>query len=206
MSETGGEELLAEITRQADAERQKLLEQTRTRVDGIRAETEAELGRLETETARTVDALRALERERVLGQVRSAERRRLLEVRRAGLRTAFGTVRERLDRLYRTDEYPAVLGRLIEEALAAAGEAGELLVAGSDVREARAVLVRLGVDCPVTSHGDEPGTVIVASQDGLRRIDNGLATRLRNAERMMEPETARLLFGTPEAGSDGGLR
>jgi vacuolar-type H+-ATPase subunit E/Vma4 len=188
------EALLADITTQAEADRQKILEGNRSRVEAIRARTGEEIRQLESEASRRLDKRLAVERDRVLGEALQQERRSRLLARREWIDKAFAGAEARIERLSASDQYRGLLRRLIAEAAEAIGDAGEVVVARQDLTLGRSLSQELGLSCEVRGEGGEAGTVVVLSSDGLRRVDNSLGARLARARQVIEPEIARLLF------------
>lgn len=186
--------LLADITAQAQAERRKILEESRSRVEAIRARSDEEIRRLEEEASRRHEKRLALERDRILGEALQQERRSRLLARREWIDRAFAGAQARLERISATEGYPGLLRRLIAEAAGAVGEAGEVVVAGQDLALGRSLAQELGLSCAVRGEGEQAGTAVALSSDRLRRVDNSLSARLARARQVIEPEIARLLF------------
>ncbi len=185
----GEEALLAEVRRQAEGRREGILAEARARVEEIRRGAEEEVRRLEVEASRVLEARIAADTDRILGRRLLERQNRSLAVRSGWLRRAFDEARRQLASHLASDGWPRVLERLSREALRELGGEGELEVAQGD----EALLRHL----PVTVRSTEAprGTVLAVSADRMRRVDNSLDTRLRNAERALEGEVARLLFG-----------
>lgn len=212
MPQTDVDTLLAEVTRQAEAERGRLLAEARRQVEEARGRTAEEIRRLEEEAARHLESRLAADRSRIIGRLRMEERNRMLELRREAIRRAFEQAGRRLaEGGGSREEYRRLLRRLIGEAVREVGGAAdlqqlgglaELQVARRDEELARTLAREMGLDCAVRGEGEEPGTVVASTGDGLRRVDNSLATRLRTAERVLEQEVSRLLFGGSTA-ADG---
>jgi len=199
LAEAEVEVLLADLQAQAEAEREKLREETRQKVAEIRGGAEAEVRHIEEEAARRLERQLALDRERIHGRFRIEERRRNLEARRAAVALAFARARDllvgRVGVHEHVDAYRRVLKRLVAEALEAAGRDADVEVARRDVGAAREILSSLGVSGSVRERGEEPGTIVAVSPDGLRRADNSLGRRLVQAERLLEEGVSRELFG-----------
>jgi vacuolar-type H+-ATPase subunit E/Vma4 len=201
--QTDVDTLLAEVTRQAEAERGRLLAEARRQVEEARGRTAEEIRRLEEEAARHLESRLAADRSRIIGRLRMEERNRMLELRREAIRRAFEQAGRRLaEGGGSREEYRRLLRRLIGEAVREVGGAADLQVARGDKELARTLAREMGLDCAVRGEGEEPGTVVASTGDGLRRVDNSLATRLRTAERVLEQEVSRLLFGGSPA-ADG---
>jgi len=187
--------LLADIAGQAEADRSRILEDRRKKLDEIAQRIEKETRSLEAEASRGLEQNLRVERDRIEGRMLQERRRGMLAVRREWLERAFAGAERRIAELCAGQSYPRALRSLVVEALEAIGGAGELEVARRDVELARTLLRELAPGCAVRGEGEEAGTVRVSSPDGLRRVDNSLASRLRRARLAMEPEICRLLFG-----------
>ncbi len=195
MEQAEVEVLLVELQSQADAERDKVREEARQKVAEIRARADAEARRIEEESARRLQRDVALDRERIHGRFRMEERRRSLEVRRKALARALERASQLVSERVRSATYGDVLKRLVSEALEAAGRDADFEVARRDADAARAILSALGGSGAVRDRGDEPGTIVAVSPDGLRKVDNSVHKRLTQAGRLLEEAVSRELFG-----------
>jgi vacuolar-type H+-ATPase subunit E/Vma4 len=189
------EVLLADLEAQAASERAKADDETRQKTDEIQARADAEIARIREQAESRLRRLVALDRERITSRFRIEERRRLLEARREALARVFSEARGRLAEGMDPAAYRAMLSRLAAEALAAVGKDADLEVAGTDLALGREIASGLGASGSVRERGDAPGTVVAVSPDGRRRADNSLATRLAQAERLMEEHIAAILLG-----------
>jgi vacuolar-type H+-ATPase subunit E/Vma4 len=185
--------LLAEIQAQSEAERERILEEGRRRVEAIRAEADEAIRRLEAEAERQLARRLAVDRDRILGEARLDVRARVLAARREWIGRAFQEARRRLGERGASPEYADLLRRLVREAAEAAGQEGELQVARQDLELCRRLVAELSLKLEVRAVTEQAGTVIVVSGD--RRADNSLGTRLEEAGRSLEQAVARLLFG-----------
>jgi vacuolar-type H+-ATPase subunit E/Vma4 len=196
--------LLAEVQGQADAEREKVLAEGRSHAAAVRAKADEEIRRLEAGQARLLERRLAVDRDRILGEARLAAGERELAAGREWMSRAFQAARSELAARTASPEYGPTMRRLLRDAAAAAGiafgagAAGagadcELCVCEADADLARRLVRELGLACRVRAEGGQPGTAIALSPG--RRVDNSLAARLTEAERSMEQEVARLLFG-----------
>jgi vacuolar-type H+-ATPase subunit E/Vma4 len=194
MASGDAEELVTEISRDAEAERERILAAALKRTQELQAATEAQVRRLAEENARRLQTRLAMERERIDGGIKVEEGRRRLEAMREGLEAAFSRARARLGELCSSPRYPDALAQLVREAVEAVVAPGEVAVARGDVARCRAALSALGVEASVRAEGEEPGTVIVTSSDDQSAVDNSIATRLGRLQLMREEEVARVLF------------
>jgi vacuolar-type H+-ATPase subunit E/Vma4 len=190
--------LLADIAAQAEADRARILEEQRKQLEAIDGRVEKELRSLEAEASRRLEQSLRVEQDRIEGRMLQERRSALLAVRRQWLERAYAGAERRIAELCSGESYPRALRRLIAQALEAIGQAGELAVARQDVAQAEALMRELAPGCTVRGVGEEIGTVRVSSPDGLRRVDNSLASRLARARLAVEPEISRLLFGQEE--------
>lgn len=195
MAEEQVQALLADIVAQAEADRARILEDRRARLKAIDERIEKETRGLEAEASRRLEQSLRVEQDRIEGRMLQERRNGLLAVRREWLERAFTGAEGRIAELCSGQSYPRALRSLIVQALEAIGEAGELAVARRDVELAGTLVRELTPGCAVRGEGGEAGTVRVSSPDGLRRVDNSLASRLRRARLAMEPQISRLLFG-----------
>ena len=194
MPEPEVQALLEEIRSQSELERQRILEEGRSRVSEIRTRSDEQVRRLEAEAERQLQRRLSIDEDRLRGEARLESRTRVLAARRQWLDRAFQEARNLLEKRCSSAEYGKLLPRLAREAAAAVGDRGVLRVAQGDLELAR----QAGLDFEVRGEERRKGTVIAMSPDGLRLADNGIWTRLEQAERTREQEVARLLFGGPE--------
>jgi len=194
MPEPEVQALLEEIRSQSELERQRILEEGRSRVSEIRTRSDEQVRRLEAEAERQLQRRLSIDEDRLRGEARLESRTRVLAARRQWLDRAFQEARNQLEKRCSSAEYGKLLPRLAREAAAAVGDRGVLRVAQGDLELAR----KAGLDFEVRGEEGRKGTVIAMSPDGLRLADNGIWTRLEQAERTREQEVARLLFGRPE--------
>jgi vacuolar-type H+-ATPase subunit E/Vma4 len=162
--------LIDAMERQAAEERRRIRSEAEAHAAEVIAAADAECARLSAEAMHALDKELAVERQRIVGEAVMAARAERLRMKRRLLdevfRRAAAVVARRAER---EEDRRAAL---------------ELLAA-----EARVVV---GEPCSVTVSADG---VVASSPDGRRRVDNGLAARLRRAESGAEHEVARLLFG-----------
>ena len=194
MPEPEVQALLEEIRSQSELERQRILEEGRSRVSEIRTRSDEQVRRLEAEAERQLQRRLSVDEDRLRGEARLESRTRVLAARRQWLDRAFQEARNLLEKRCSSAEYGKLLPRLAREAAAAVGDRGVLRVAQGDLELARTA----GLDFEVRGEEGRKGTVIAMSPDGLRQADNGIWTRLEQAERTREQEVARLLFGGSE--------
>ncbi len=195
MAEEQVQALLADIAAQAEADRARILEDQRARQEAIEARIEKEIRILEVEASRRLEQSLLVEQDRIAGRLLQERRNALLAIRREWLERAFTGAERKIAELCSGEGYGRALRSLVAQAVGAIGETGELAVARQDVAQARGLVRELAPGCTVRGEGEEAGTVRVTSPDGLRRVDNSLASRLQRARLVIEPVISRLLFG-----------
>jgi vacuolar-type H+-ATPase subunit E/Vma4 len=198
MSEPEVQALLEEIRSQSQAESRRVQEEAQGRLSEIRARSEEQIRRLEAEAQRQLERRLSVDGDRLRGEASLELRTRVLAARRQWLDRTFQEARKRLEQRCSSAEYGELLPRLVREAAAAVGGQGILRVAREDLELARRAVRELGLDFEVRGEEGPRGTVVASSSDELRRADNGVWTRLAQAERSREQEIARLLFGGRE--------
>ena len=129
------------------------------------------------------------------------ERVELLELKRKLLDETFQTARAKQRNMMTGNVYARCIAKLIEEAVATVGDEVRVSVAESDRQICRDVLDRMGVSGTVDV-ADEPGTIIVTSRQGRKRVDNSLSTRIARAESLMQDQVARILFDKSGSGAE----
>ncbi len=194
--DSGAEELLSDITGEAEARRSEILSQAERQAEEIRRDTDAQIRRLEEEAGQELERRIAAERERQLGQLRLEERKLQGSAKRELLEEVFAAAGRRIREDMHTKRYRPALGELIRQAVAEAGGGPELQVSAGEEELCRGLVEELGLDCTVAGGERLPGTVLACSADGLRRVENGLERRLARARSELEEEVGRLLWGT----------
>lgn len=192
--------LLLAMSRQAEDEKTRVLAQAEKQVADIRLQGQAEAEAIRAEAGREVKRQVRIHSERILGEIEAQERDELLELKRQLLDATFQTAKAKQQEMMAGDGYARCIARLIEEAVATVGDNVRVSVAASDQLICRDVLERMDVTGCVEI-ADEPGTVIVASMQGRKRVDNSLSTRLVRAKSLMQAQVAGVLFDT--SGSEG---
>ncbi len=187
--------LVAEIDREAEAEKERILSEARDKASRILAEADAGIARSREEASRLAEKRARVDEDRLFGQVRlEAQAQRLRGLRRAYER-AFAMARERIDKLVRSPGYRDTLRTLVREALEQTPQAALVTVAREDVKICSEVVRESGAECEVAGAELPPGSVVVSSADGKVKVDNSLAARLAAAEGAMETRITRCLNG-----------
>jgi vacuolar-type H+-ATPase subunit E/Vma4 len=187
--------LVAEIDREAEAEKQRILGEAGDRAARIHADADARIRAAAQEASQLTEKLARVDEDRLQGQTRmEAQAERLTGLHRA-YQLAIQTARERIDSLVRSPRYPDAMKTLIAEALEIVRDAAVVSVARADQQMCRDILAELGKGCQVAGQDLAPGSVIVSSADGRIRADNSLGVRLASAEVILETQIARTLNG-----------
>lgn len=199
------EAILAAIDATGQAEVERVHAAVEARVQQIMAQAEVAAS-ARREAARR-EALRpaAAERARLLHRAK-LDALRLVDAARSELvERVFEETRRRLAGTRTDPTYPDRLRRLLEEALAALGDAGaegalpSVEVAAGDEARLRRILRESGRDLPVRGAFDGWGGVVARSADGRITVTNTLEARLERAT----PWLRRDLAGFFERGSAG---
>jgi vacuolar-type H+-ATPase subunit E/Vma4 len=173
--------LIDAMERQAGDERRLIKSEAETRAGEVLATADAECERLKAEALHALDKDLAVERQRVFGETIMQARAERLRMKRRLLAEVFRRAKDEVNRRAADTRCAAALALLAVEARATAGE-----------------------PCDLTTRAED-GVVVASSPDAKRRVDNGLAARLRRAETYGEHEVARRLFGAAAAdGAAGG--
>jgi len=187
--------LLSAMREQAEAEKATVLSEAESKAAEIEARSNKEIERLEAGALRQVDGEMRAETDRILGQARMQKRCGLLDVKRSLIEEAFAAARTELDALCAGDEYVVSHDALVSEAVSAVGDDVTIEVAAQDMGRSDTYAAGLNVHQETRALGDQPGTVIVTSRDGRRKVDNSVVMRLARAEAVATQEIAAMLFG-----------
>lgn len=192
-TETDAAPLVAEIDREAEAQRQSILEEARGKAAGIATAAEARIQAAREAAHRLTEKRARVDEDRLLGQARldaQAERQRGL---RSIYQRVFARARERVSGLAASSRYAAALKALVAEALDLIPQASQLSVAASDAELCRRILRELGGSCRVEGRELPAGSVIASTADGKVQVDNSLGVRLSSAEEALETQITRCL-------------
>lgn len=188
-------DLVAEIDREAEAEKTRILEEARAKAAEILAAAEARIQAAAEDADLLTEKRARADEDRLHGDARMdalAERLRGL---RQVYQLVFETARQRIDSLVRSPEYARAMRALIQEALAMVPEAASISVAPEDEEMCRRILGELGATCQIKTGDLDHGSILVASADGKVTVDNSLTVRLATAETLLETRIARCLDG-----------
>ena len=188
------EELIAALSREAAAERERILDGARGEAARLLAAAREEVERLRRgprgEAARRLSAGRArkLHAARMGGQ--ALVRKSMGET----VDAVAARVLELAEELPQDGDHGRRLGELMAEA-AAGVAAGTFTVRPPDLRQAEEAAARLGGAFGVVAEAGLPPGVRFVSADGLMEVDNTLPARLTAYLSLKEAEVAALLFG-----------
>ena len=187
--------LIEDITERAEADRKQVLSEADDKVSEIEQQAEKQIEQLREEERERLENELQTEQDRIVGLAQSEKRNRLLGVRRRLIRETFERAEAQLRETLQSGDYREGLSALIREAVEELGtERCVLSVASQDREAAERSVERLDADVEVHAVGDQPGTVVVETADGLRRIDNSVGTRLNHARRELPNAIAETLF------------
>jgi vacuolar-type H+-ATPase subunit E/Vma4 len=167
-------------------------------IEQLQIETQAQVQRLLTDAEREAAIRRKQIRDDIVQPVSAQRARRLHRAHLDALRIQAGArdalmaqtlalSKERLADLRRDAQYPAVLRRLIEEAVHLLGENGSQtgrVVLASDARDealVRTIARDLDLDVAIEPTLDGWGGIVLRSADGRIRVTNTLESRLEHA-------------------------
>jgi len=189
-------ELIQLLEREAEAERERILAEARERADRIRNEAEAQATALVEAQRRRIAS--EVEAARVRAQSAATLRATslILEAKDEQIDRVFELAQTELERIsHDPTRYPAILRRLLQEAVE--GFEGRVVVecAESDVAAVGAIARELGIEADVRPSPDVWGGVRVRSEDGRFVVENTLTSRLARARQALLSEVAEILWG-----------
>ncbi len=189
-------ELIHLLEREAQAERERLLEEARKRAQEILQRAEAEAAELVETHRRIVEAEVEAARVRAQGTARLRAASLVLAAKDEQLHAVFEQAREELVRLTRDpSRYEAVLQALLREAVAAFQGPVVVECAEQDLPTVQAALQALGRDAEVRPNPEVWGGVRVQSPDGRFVVENTLSSRLERGKQVLLAEVADILWG-----------
>lgn len=183
---------IAQITRAADAEIAQLIAEAEAHAQAIRARHRARTELLIAQQAATLQ-----------NQAELDARRALAEAREQLLNEAFAQAQARLAHIRQSNDYPAILRALAQQAINALGNdvtttsAQRLIVRvdPDDVALARTVFSELGVSFEIVPQTMPLGGVEIATLDERIVITNTLAARLERVRKYLRGTIAQMLVG-----------
>jgi vacuolar-type H+-ATPase subunit E/Vma4 len=181
--------LLAGLEAEAAEEAARVEAETREEADRIVEAARAEARALQEQAARAGESELRREAEQRRARARLEAAAILREAREEAFQGFLAELRAQLASLRERGDYPAVMGALIREGLAALPAATILRVDPRDERLAGELLGELGAELQIEAALDTAGGVAVATRDG-RAARNTIEERLANAEPAL-----RLLLG-----------
>lgn len=195
--ETDAAALIVEIGKEAEAQKAQILAEARERARAVLEAADAKIAAATADAERSMEKRARIDADRLLGDVHLAAAAERLRARREAFQEAVTAAGERIQAKVRSSGAASrdALRALLEEALSKVP--GEACVRVSSAEREACVheLEALGRPCEIETANTEPGTVIVTSKDGRRRVDNSLGVRLERAARSQEELIAARLFG-----------
>jgi V/A-type H+-transporting ATPase subunit E len=189
-------ELIRLLEREAEAERERILAEARERAEGIRNEAETEAAALLEAQRRRIASEVEAARVRAQGTATLRATSLVLEAKDEQIDRVFELARAELEWIsHDPARYPAILRRLLQEAVD--GFEGRVVVecAESDVAAVEAMVRELGIEADVRPSPDVWGGVRVRSEDGRFVVENTLTSRLERAKHVLLSEVAEILWG-----------
>src|SRR5690625_53177 len=196
-------DLAALLDKEASAEIAAIRSEAQNRASELTAAAQAEADAFSAGRERSARSQyeAALVRARSAAQLEAASIR--LNAQHAAVQAVFDAARARLDEIVKGADWPAMLGRLLAEAIEGsdlpASDIRKVLVNPADVSAAKAAAEAQGLSATV--EGDDNvshGVRIVTGASDLN-IENTLTQRLEGAREELAAEVARLLSGTAGA-------
>ena len=188
-------ELVAEIDREAEAEKERILSEARDKARRVLEEAQARIQAATEEATRVMQKQARVDEDRLIGEVRLAAQAEKLDGLRRVYREAFAVARKRINDLARSPGYRQALQALVSEALELSPQAAVVTVAHQDAALGGEAVRGAAPGCKVVGADVPPGTVIVSTADGKVTVDNSLGTRLATAEAVLETQVTRCLNG-----------
>lgn len=121
-------------------------------------------------------------------------RKRVAAVKEAAVASSFAQARESLASVRTRQDYPALFGSLLREAIAGVPADASVLVDPADAELARATLASMGVAAQVRPELSSAGGVIVELDGGRVLRRNTLEDRLDKFEAAAQADVAEILF------------
>ncbi len=206
----GAKELLTWVKRTSSEEAETVVTEAERKAIDIRAEGVAECENVTLVMRGEYERKSGQERLRILASQRVLARRAVMEQKEVLIEKVFDEAQNALIGLADRPEYTDILVRLVVEGAAALG-GGSLvaLVRQEDLGILRprlpniqtAVSKATGHDTSITVQEADraiTGGVVVASEDGTRRVDNTLQARMDAMDEELRTVAARELFGNRE--------
>ncbi|MDR5708564.1 MAG: V-type ATP synthase subunit E family protein [Armatimonadota bacterium] len=189
-------ELISLLEREAQAERERLLEEARQRARDILQQAEAEAANLLEAHRRRVDAELEAVRIRAQGVAQLRATSLVLAAKDEQIAEVFQRARQELERLSRDpSRYEPVLRALLQEAVAGFRERVVVECAEQDLPLVQAAVQALGLAAEVRPNPELWGGVRVRSADGRFVVENTLLSRLERARQVLLSEVADILWG-----------
>ncbi|MDR7415036.1 MAG: V-type ATP synthase subunit E family protein [Armatimonadota bacterium] len=189
-------ELIHLLEREAQAERERLLEEARQRARTLLQQAETEAENLLEAHRRRMEAEVEAARIRAQGVAQLRATSLVLAAKDEQIAEVFRRARQELERLSRDpSRYEPILRALLQEAVS--GFSGQVVVecAERDLPLVQATVQALGVAAEVQPNPEVWGGVRVRSADGRFVVENTLLSRLERARQVLLSEVAEILWG-----------
>ncbi|MCS7173140.1 MAG: V-type proton ATPase subunit E [Armatimonadetes bacterium] len=189
-------ELISLLEREAQAERERLLEEARQRARDLLQQAEAEAANLLEAHRRRVDAELEAARTRARGVAQLQATSLVLAAKDEQIEEVFRRARQELERLSQDPaRYEPVLRGLLQEAVAGFRDRVVVECAERDLPLVQAAVQTLGLEAEVRPSPELWGGVRVRSTDGRFVVENTLLSRLERARQLLLSEVADILWG-----------
>ena len=190
------EELLKALDDQVEAEREELIASARKKGDAIVKTAIQEVER------RIKLAMEHQEREKSAKEEqkkRTPQQRKvsrlILQIQYELYQQSIETARKSLSNIGERSDYPQILKKLIQEAVAGFDSAAKVSVRPQDVPQIKKILEELKLKLEIVSHPGVSAGVIVSSKDGKLVRSNTLESRLDRALPHLSTQIAQVLYG-----------
>jgi len=194
----GYQELIETLEKQVESECQEIIASARRRADAIiqaaRQEVERINQQMVEETERQQGGVSDKEKGKKAARIRRVSAM-MLKVKHDLLTETLEEAKKSLPKLRQRRDYPEVLRRLIQEAVADFADCRTLVVNQEDVEQAKKIAADLGLQVEIEPTREFCGGVVARSQDGRRMVWNSLESRLERLIPVVSTEVAKILYG-----------
>lgn len=191
----GLEQILRVLEEEAGKEREEILSQAKQRANKLMEQARAEAKQIEDrEIERVTSALQG-EQAKIINAAKLHVKKETVRTKEELIEKAFLKVAEQLKEFRKSEDYPLVFKKLLEEAVANID--GKILVAvdRQDLKLARETLEKMGADYKLEPALRSLGGVKATTADGRVTLVNTLDSRLEKARQLLKPEVTKILFG-----------
>lgn len=190
------ENLLKSVEESAEERERELRETARAQVEKIRAEAQKQAEEIQEQAIRDAEKSAAIERNRQLYLTKGELKEQCLKSREQVFLAAFAAAEKQLSRLREDPAYPAIFGRLVQEATGAMGKTPfRVHVDTRDLGLCTKTLAALGIRCEILTDIECLGGLAVSSPDGLVTLSNTIESRLERTKEHRRLEIYAILSG-----------